>query len=173
MNTITANYVGGVVAKNLGLLDYDVAASIKWVCRHAVKQRAEVANNILKPDGILGEFMNSNFGSIIVVDELKKNPMTLSNIIKGSNNKVVGRVEVHTGMFYVSKRELKDYCVLRQMDLENVLECTTGEYRYRGVEKKRLASGTGTISSPVETFKFELFGEMMTDVITKAIEPGT
>lgn len=163
-NTLCANYVGGVIAKMLGLHDYDMDEMLEWVCNHALDQRASVAANVVNPCDMLGEFMNDYFGATLVIDEMRVNPNTMSNVFKPAQGKIVARVELHVGALLVTKKDLNEYCVKRQGDLKAVLEAKGADYKYIGTVKKRMTSGSGVTSPAVDAYQFEIFGEMLKEL---------
>lgn len=164
VNTIAANYVGAVIAQKLGLHDYDIDSVILWASKHATAQRQIVDNHVVAAYDLLGEFINENFGSVLVIDSSRINPVTMNNVVKMAHGRIAARVEVADGVVFVSKKDLKEYCVKRQGDLEAALKSRAGEYRYIGPCKKRLASGSGVTSPAVDAFQFEIFGDMLEDL---------
>lgn len=169
VNTICANYVGGVIAKQLGLHDYDMDAILVWVCAHAVKQRQLVKDNVANSSDLLGEFMNENFGSTLVIDETRLNMHTMSNVIKPVQGKIFARVEVHNGTMIVTRRALKTYCVERQGDLDQLLAGQMADYKYIGPVKKRMTAGSGVTSPAVDAYAFEISSDMLKEL--RKIEP--
>ena len=164
INTLCANYVGGVIAKMLGLHDYDMDAMLEWVCGHALDQRAYVEANIVNPSDMLGEFMNDNFGATLVIDEMRVNPNTMSNVFKPAQGKIVARVELHHGIMLVTRKDLNEYCVKRQGNLTAILAAKGADYKYMGTVKKRMTSGSGVTSPAVDAYQFEIFGEMLKEL---------
>jgi len=154
VNVVAVNMVGGIIAQKLGLHDYNMRAIYNWAVDYFSNMRAVADNHIVDAEHILGEFLNENISSYLVVDKLKINPVTGTHVVKPVQHRVVVRYENDTKMMYVSKKDFKEYCVERQFNVDHAVNECSRDYKYKGVTKKRMTAGTGVTTPPVEVFYF-------------------
>jgi len=66
--TVACNIAGGLIAKNLGLHDYDMKAVYAWVVKMLGEMREDVKPPTSNPAATLGEFINGNMNHALVVN---------------------------------------------------------------------------------------------------------
>jgi len=158
VGVVASNIVGGIIAFNLGLHSYNMKAIYRWAIGFFGEMRESAANHIVDNDHILGEFLNENLNAYLIVNAVKLNPLTGSHVVRTVFNKVLARLEEDTNTMYVSKKDFKAYCVDRQVSVENAIKLCNADFVYKGSAKKRMASGTGVSSPPVDTYCFHARG---------------
>jgi hypothetical protein len=154
VGTVAADMVGGIIAQKLGLHDYNMKAVYNWAIGYFSNMRETAESHVVDTAHIMGEFLNENISAYLITDKLKINPITGTHVMKAVLNRVTARYENDNRMLYVSKKDFKDYCVKRQMSIENAIKECGSDYSYKGVVKKRMASGTGVTSPAVEVYSF-------------------
>jgi hypothetical protein len=154
VGTVAADMVGGIIAQKLGLHDYNMKAIYNWAIGYFSNMRETADSHVVDTAHIMGEFLNENISAYLITDKLKINPITGTHVMKAVLNRVTARYENDNRMLYVSKKDFKDYCVKRQMSIENAIKECGSDYSYKGVVKKRMASGTGVTSPAVEVYSF-------------------
>lgn len=154
VNTVAVNIAGGVIAQKLGLHDYNMKAIFRWAVEHFKGARQDVAEAVVSSQDMLGEFINANYSSYLIIDKTKVNPITGNNVVKNVSNKVVARFERDTSTLYVTKSEFRKFCVERQIGVKAALNSLSGSCKFKGDQKKRMATGTGVSSPPVEAYVF-------------------
>ena len=156
VNTTAAILVGGAIAKRLDLHDYDIEGLFHWIVGKSVAARATNKSHIVSAENMLGEYLLDFNGQTLVMDSSKINPLNLSHIMKNANGKVAARFEVSNQSLYIPKKDLRDYCVRRQGDLDAILHSRNDSYTFVGSVKKRMMAGTGVNAPPVEAFEFRV-----------------
>jgi energy-coupling factor transporter ATP-binding protein EcfA2 len=154
VNVVAVNIVGGIIAQKLGLHDYNMRAIYKWAISYFSNMRSVAETHVVETEHILGEFLNENISSYLVVDKSKINPVTGSHVVKPVQHRVIVRYEIDTKLMFIAKKEFKEYCVSRQINVDNAVKECSHDYTYRGLSKKRLTAGTGVTSPPVEVYTF-------------------
>lgn len=163
LSTLAANYVGGVIAKGLGLHDYDMDLVLQWMCNHALNQRETVKASIMPEGNILGEFVNEHFGALNIMNEDEVDPLTLKPLIKVPYNKLVGRFDARESSLYISTAVFKEYCTKRQVDMEDLLNSKSDDFQFVGRGKHRLGTGNKVCNGmpPVWALKFIISGDIL------------
>lgn len=169
VTTAACNLVAGIIAKNLGLHDYDMESLMRWVVEDSIKQRNLVQDHIVSPADMLGEYLLENFGYTLIVGN-KINPTTMTNVWKQPSGKICARFEMGANLVHIPKKDFKDYCVKRQGDLETVLYTASEDYVYLKTTKKRLAGGTGMVSPPVDSYEFRISNELAQSIFAEKPE---
>jgi len=159
VNTISVTLVGATIAKRLGLHDYDLEGLFRWAVTRAKSQRASTVNRVVDNGDILGEFLMENHGQVLVVSD-KLNVLTNSTVVKPAIGRICARFEADKGSLFIAKKELRDYCVKRQADMDAILQYKKGDYHLLGSSKKRMSTGTGVSAPAVEVFEFLIHGEL-------------
>jgi len=100
-----ASIYGGMVAKSLGLIQFEVAPVMKWLIRTIQGMRMTKGDHSIDPISILGRFLDKHSASILYVNETSKKTVTL---VRGEHRgAVVARLELDTLKLYISRDELR------------------------------------------------------------------
>lgn len=170
LSTMASNLVGGAIAQQLGLHDYDMKALFKWCVDEILRQRGVVKSHVIEPGDILGEFLLQNYGSTLTINLDKINPMSLTNVYKLPTHRITARFEMDKNLLYISKRDFKEYCAKKQGDLDAALHVDNGDYTYIATVKKRMAAGTGVNLPAVEAYEFSVKPEMLPILVSEEKE---
>jgi hypothetical protein len=160
------NLVGGHIAQKIGLNDYNMDAVFDWAVDHIKQQRRVVKEHVVSSSDALGEYLSDNFGSVLVVDVNKVNPITMTNVIKPAVGRISARFEADSSTMFIPKKDFKEYCVKRQIDLDGSLRSRSADFTYKGTVKKRMASGTGMVAPAVDVFEFSIAGDLRESMAT-------
>jgi hypothetical protein len=155
-----ANIAGGIIAQQLGLHDYNMRAIYAWTVRFFGEMRESAVSHVVDNVHVLGEFINEHLGAYLVIDGTRINHITGTHVIKPAHNKVLARLENDTRMLYITKKDFKAYCVVRQVSVENALKTASADYTFLATVKKRMAAGTGVISPAVDVYHFLVTGSV-------------
>ena len=145
-----AAYAVALIAKELGLHDFDINANIQFMLNHIESMRGEVSESVVQHDGLVANFLNENFSSILVVDGLLDANGLQAPPRNRNINKIVARYEPDTERLYIPVNTLRDYCVAKQFSY-NSLVALTGAVKC----SKRISAGTGVVSGTVRALLFD------------------
>lgn len=153
--TAAANITGGLIAKECGLIDYDMARIFNW----AVGMLRELKNSIIAPSedysANIGEFINENWFKVLVINDLADNRTGMDQIpLIEPKQELVIRIEPDTKKTYISAKHLRAYCSKQQVPMQDMLIKLREADAYEGTVKKRMSKGTKIPSPPVEAFVF-------------------
>lgn len=116
--------VGLVIAKRLGLVQFDVKAIIDWVAGQNTDMKVEIAANVATPEECFGMMLNELAPGIIVTDieggrgSGGKEPF----IVKEPRGRYTGRAILQTGLAYLAQPAVHDWCGKNQVDMKAMLK---------------------------------------------------
>lgn len=165
VSIIACNIVGGLISRELGIHNIDVDAVYSWAIKFLINNRQNIQQQLLDKGSIIGEFLGTNFRNILKLDDHLDPSQPLPQF--ETPNKVAARWAPDTKKLYVSKRELKEFCVPKQIGVQEFIRQMSEKGEYLGEEKKRMLAGTGIQASPISVYVFscraEDFEELKSD----------
>jgi hypothetical protein len=150
---LAVGITGGLIANNLGLIDYDMARIRKWAIRHITERnKASVATTAANGSGTsyISAFINEFLPNMLIIDSNKKrNTIELGPqgvVYLLPKQKLNARYEPDTKTLYAEMGVFKQWCVQKQIHFEDLiisLDKAGCKVRTGG---KRL--GTGWLDTP-------------------------
>lgn len=98
---------GGLIAKSLGLINFDIAPIIAWVKKHLVSARKNKIEMVTNYTDLLGQFLDAHSAGAIVTTH--NNPKEVVAIIREPRSALIYRVNEDTKRLYISRHALKAY----------------------------------------------------------------
>ena len=140
---ITVSIVGGLIAKDLGLIDFDVKKIFAWTEELIAFNRSMENNMNVTIEDTLNDYINEHYGNILMIkstDDLRKqNDNGLDTLIVPDASpriKLVARYETDIKCIYLVPKPLKEWCIKHQVnygafrdDLIKKLNGRTGKVR--------------------------------------------
>jgi hypothetical protein len=162
------NIAGGLIAKNLGLHDFDMKVIYKWMTGMLNEMRDEVTPPQSSPVTILGEFINAHMNNALVVngEADARSTMTPMPILEPKGELLI-RYEPDTKFLFVAAKQFKDYCVKFQINYRDVLKQLKDTGLFVEAVNKRMAKGMRMVSPAVRTLHFNAvnFESVQMDVL--------
>jgi len=158
---VAANITGGIIACDLGLIKYDIDKIINWVVMSLIPEwRKDVINTVSTYDDVLGEFLNANLGTTLVVN----NEMDLrSGLFEAPflepRYELSVRIEVDEKLIYIDSKTFKRYCTKEQVVFKDLLNILHKKGIYKGESRKRLTRGTKMVAPAVQCYCFTFRNE--------------
>ena len=148
--TIASVLVAGEIARDLGIVAYDLDAIRRWVYEVQVPHmRGVVREEYSDPLGVLTNYLEEVSSNIIVVDKTTAagnlGPQTY--VARKPTGALLGHFDVHERMLYVLKKGFKDYCLRIGANSLKVLEDlheTRGGGRIVPLTNTKRTLGAGT-----------------------------
>lgn len=149
-NIVGASMAGGELAVEADIIDAD----LERVYRTVLAQIEDIRDNVIKVNhvdhkALIGEFMDKHQNGMLVVNN--------GRITREPHHHLLCRVELDSGMYYVSKTEFKKYLAMIQVSAREFQEVmvNTGVLTYQG--KQRLSNGwSGMVSTPIAVYGFKI-----------------
>jgi hypothetical protein len=154
--TAACNIAGGLIAKSLGLHDYDMRAIYLWACKEIQSMRSEIKPPAEDASGVIGDYINRHMQNILVVKADNDSRTTVASLpTLEPRGELLIRYEPDTKHMYFVTREFRADCVERQINYKNTL----AELKRRGFFKeavnKRMSKGMKLSSPAVNTLMFD------------------
>lgn len=116
---IAVTLYGAKIATDLGLIDFPAARLIPWIKTALDALRGSKGSVVLKPEEMLGEFVNTYAANIVVV-AAKGNNSKESFVYRLPMGAVMGRYEVDTRKIYLDAHALKTFFTKRGVSPSSV-----------------------------------------------------
>ena len=150
------NIVGGLIAKSLGLHDYDMRAIYKWLIGMLQEMREEIKPPQSNPLTIVGEFLNANMSNALVVnDEIDARSSLVPLPTLEPRGELRVRYEPDTKHLYITVKQFREFCVRAQINYKDLLKDLDKAGVYKGTVNKRMAKGMKMVSPAVRALLFD------------------
>ena len=156
---IACNIGGARIAKKLGLIpkEIDIGKVLRWVIENINAMRSEIQAPSADHAATIGEFINENRTSILVVNnDIDRRSMAEHlPILVPRSSKLCVRIEPDTRRMYVAAKHFKKYCADNQITLRDVLNSLKKDGVYLASLNKRIDKGMETVSPAVTCYEFD------------------
>jgi len=154
--TAAANLTGGLIARRLGLINFDMAAIYDWVCDTILAMREEIKPPVDDSAGSLGDFINRHMQNILVVDANIDNRSSKAALpTLEPRGQLLIRYEPDTKHMFIVTREFRSDCVERQINYKSILAELKLKGFYKESVNKRMSKGMKISSPAVSTLMFD------------------
>jgi hypothetical protein len=150
------NIAGGLIAKSLGLHDYDMKAVYKWLVKMLGEMREDVKPPVDVPFTVLGDYCNAHVAHTLVVNgEVDSRSGLNSAPILEPKQELLIRYEPDNKRLYMVAKPFKDYCVKYQINHKELLAKLKEAGIYKETINKRMAKGMKVVSPAVRVLWFD------------------
>jgi len=171
-DTITATITGLLIAKKVGLHDFNVQNVFKWATTDLIAQNrrgiSEMAGSVTD---VLGDFFAENISYILQIKSTADNRGVHENGLdehvipeQVARGRLVARYETDTKLFFVKPKPLKEWCGELQINYAHLV----GEImkKHNGKRKKvRLTKGTNLVLPPADVVVMKFDAEPENDSV--------
>jgi hypothetical protein len=150
------NITGGLIAKKLGLHDYDMRAIYEWLKEILKVMREDIAPPTHEGNYILGDFINSHINNIVVVNGIAdaRTKLDCAPILEPRGELLI-RYEPDTKRLFITVAAIRAHCAERQIGYKNWLDQLKGNNILAGVVNKRMAKGMKVVSPAVRAIELD------------------
>jgi len=155
---VACNIAGALLAKDLGIIDFDVKRVYDWIVKELKTMRNEIKAPAQNQTSVIGEFMNEHRRSTLVINGEVDGRTGLENIplLEPLYGDLLIRIEPDTKTLFINAKHLRAYCSKQQITLKETLKGLEADNIYKGQIKKRLSKGTKIQSPAVDTYVFDM-----------------
>jgi hypothetical protein len=155
---IACNIAGGLIAKDLKIIDFDIKRVYDWIVKEVEIMRNEVKAPLATQSSVINEFINEHRASVLVINNEvdSRSGMEQLPIVEPKFNDLFIRIEPDTKRLFINSNKLRSYCSEKQITLKDILKGLEADKAYIGQTKKRLSKGTKIASGPVYVHIFDL-----------------
>lgn len=147
---------GGMIAKALGLIQFDVAPVIDWVVDTLKRLRSTVADGTSDEVGILGSYLDEYAGTRLVVGG--GHPLSgHQQVYKAPHGPLFQRFETDTRMIFISRAHIKFWLAKQGEDYTTVKKALTAIGLLVSADKRKvLGGGTDYASTQIPCWQLRL-----------------
>lgn len=163
---IACNLTGGIIARNLGLIDYDMKAIYDWAMTMLTEIRQDTTAPANNSASVIGDFMNRNISKMLVVNDEVDNRTKMHHapLQEPRVNELTMRYEPDTKKLFIVAKDFKKYCVETQAGYRDTLSELKKRGIYLGADNKRMSKGMKVTSAPVHALEFDCNSSDFIDV---------
>lgn len=167
----TCTLTAAIIAKKLGLVDFDLQVLHKWTCDHIEQLCIDVTEmNTMSPEETFNHMVNDLSNRIISSDVYRDARTTVPQDVR-MNYAPVGRwilgspanTEPLAGRLYLTKKDMREWCGKNRADIDELLGWSKTEGIFIPVEGKFNIT-RGTTMAPTQHFVY-CFDVSKTEVV--------
>ena len=153
---VAANITGGLIAKNLGLIDWDMKSIYKWATQMILGLRVDVKPPTSDVMAVIGDYINRHMQNILVVndDVDRRTTMALLPTLEPRGELLI-RYEPDTKKMFIAAKPFKNDCVKFQVNYKDTLQQLEKKGIFLGTMNKRLSKGMKIVSPGVHSLIFD------------------
>lgn len=153
---VACNIAGGLIARKLGLHDYDMAAVYAWVKEMLSEMREEIAPPQSTPATIIGEYINAHINNCLVVnDGLDSRTTMVPMPTLEPRGELLIRYEPDTQQLFIAAKPFKNFCVAQQINYRSTLTELQRSGVFKDTINKRMSKGMKVTSPAVRVLWFD------------------
>lgn len=150
------NITGGLIAKKIGLHDYDMKVIYSWLKNMLSQMREEITPPLSEGINVLGDFVNEHINNIVVVNGIADARTNLDAApILEPRGELHIRYEPDTKRMYVTVSAMRKHCAERQIGYKDWLKKMEDKRILVGVINKRMCKGMKVIAPAVRAIELD------------------
>lgn len=159
---------GYVIAKKIGLVEFDTAALFRWIVKVVQDASKEVESMGGDVESIITEYLAENYNNVLRItstQDLRKDANNIEKAILPESTpriSLIGRYEYDVKLMYLLPKPLKTWCVKQQINYVGLVEGLKAGRTKARKAKMRLGKGTHVNLPATDVLVLE-FGEFMDD----------
>jgi hypothetical protein len=152
-----ANFTGGRIAKQLGLIDWDLERIYDWVRTELTPSlRSEAAPPSTNVANIIGSYINRHMQNILVVNDAIDQRSNMAPLPQMEpHGALLVRYEPYTQRLFIERAPFKADCDKYQIDYKDTLKKLKAKGIYLKGGNKRLSKGMKITSLSVYCLEFD------------------
>jgi Domain of unknown function (DUF927) len=153
---VAANITGGLIAKNIGLINWDMKAIYKWATDMILSLRVDIKPPTSDVMSVVGDYINRHMQNILVVNDAvdRRTHMPMLPTLEPRGELLI-RYEPDTKKMFLAAKAFKADCVKFQINYKDTLQQLEKKGIYLGTMNKRLSKGMKIVSPGVHTLIFD------------------
>lgn len=153
---VACNITGGLIARSIGLIDYDMKAIYKWATDLIRSLRRDTEAPLGEMSTILGGFLNRHVQQVLVINGTADARTALPPApILEPRGPLCVRYEPDTKKLYIQASTFKNDCSRLQISYKDVLDELKLSGAFTGRVTRRLGTGMKMVSAPVYALEFD------------------
>lgn len=153
---VAANITGGMIARRLKIIDWDMKRIYEWATGMIHETRQDVEPPHTSTSAILGDYLNRHIHNILVVNgavDKRSNIEAVPDL--EPKGPLYVRFEPDTKRLYVDYKHLREECVRTQINFKSFLADMKKSGAYIKADNKRLSKGMRVNTPSVYCIEFD------------------
>jgi hypothetical protein len=165
---------GGLIAKQLELIDWDMKAIYRWATNTIMGMREDVKPPVADAVSIVGDYINRHMQNILVVnDEADRRTQVPMMPTLEPRGELLIRYEPDTKKMFLVAKAFKSDCVKTQINYNETLKELEERGVFKGTQNKRVSKGMKVVSPGVHCLVFDCANEEFIDMDIVVNEAAT
>lgn len=145
---VASNITGGMIARRLKIINWDMSAIYKWATNMILETRQDVEPPHLSSTAVLGDYLNRHIHNILIVNGVvdKRSNMQATPELEPKGPLFI-RFEPDTQRLFVDYKHFREDCVKSQTNFKELISGFKASGSYIDTGNKRLSKGM-RISTP-------------------------
>ena len=153
---LASNLAGGVIAKRVGLLDWNLETISDWACTMVEDIRTQVVAPLNNELGIFGDFMNRHYQNMLVIDnDIDKRSGLARPPRVEPRGELIIRYEPDTNRLFIVCKAFRNDCVKLQHNYQDTVNALKKRGILINLDDKRMGKGTNLMSTNVHALEFD------------------
>ena len=147
-NGNAAIIAGLMIAKKLGLVNYDVASVYRWVVGELISRRNYVSDTGASVTETLNNYLSENYNNMLKIESTEdlrgKHDNGLDQLVPVGatpRNTLIARYEPDTKLLFLRLKPFREWCIDQQINYQGVVDDLKEKLGAKRI-KKRLTKGT-------------------------------
>ena len=163
-NGNAAIIAGLMIAKKLGLVNYDVASVYRWIVGELISRRNYVSDAGASVTETLNNYLSENYNNMLKIESTEdlrgKNDNGLDQLVPVGatpRNTLIARYEPDTKLLFLRLKPFREWCIDQQINYQGVVDDLKEKLGAKRI-KKRLTKGTDFNLPPDWVLEMEFAG---------------
>jgi hypothetical protein len=153
---VACNLAGGLIATDIGLIDYDMPAVYKWVIKQIRDTRENTVAPVESEANVIGDYIIRHMRNALIVNgEADARTKLFAMPQQEPYGPLLIRYEPDTKQMYIVSKPFRDDCVKAQTNYRGLLKLLEGKGIYKGATTRRMTTGTKIKGTPVHVLHFD------------------
>jgi hypothetical protein len=153
---VAANITGGMIARRLKIIDWDMGRIYQWATNMICETRQDVEPPNVTTTAVLGDYLNRNIHNILIVNDKMDNRSNMQAIPElEPKGALYVRFEPDTKRLFVDYKHFREECIKAQINFKEVLSGLKKSGAYVRAGSKRLSKGMRINTLPVYAIEFD------------------
>lgn len=153
---IACNITGGLIARNLGLIDYDMKAIYEWTLTMLADIRRDIAPPANNAASIIGDFINRHIRNALIIKSQVDNRTKLHSAPDQlPYGDLIIRYETDTKKLFIVAKAFRDDCVETQIGYKDTLNELKAKGIFLGAKNTRMSKGMPIPAPGVHALEFD------------------
>lgn len=159
------NITGGLIAKSLGLHEYDMRAIYEWLTYTLGDMRQDMTPPAPMTTSIVGDYINNHISNIVVINGVADARTKLDALpLMEPRGELLIRYEPDTKRMYIAVQSFRNYCITRQINYKEIYKQLEKKGMLLGAINKRLSKGMKIMAPAVRVIELDMSKEDLLSV---------